>query len=726
MKPNIGKRLFQYALTSKAGFIAALIALAIGVAAELAGPFIAKTMIDNHMLAIEKPFYETTSVDGSVSFAGTRFKREDRFEPEEAKGREARILQVGKSFVFVDGSVQVADGNRSFANGTLMVTRGSDTFRYEAKALTADELYSFYKPEMPGIFQLIGWYCFFLVVSIFAEFGKTYWLQSSANKVIQKLRLDLYAHIQRLPVHFFDNLPAGKVVSRVTNDTEAVKDLFVAVLSNFTSGIVTMTGVYVALFLLDFRLGLISLFIVPLLILWIVLYRKVATHYNTIIRSRLSEINAIINESIQGMSIIRVFRHQKQTQTEFEELNDDYMKHQNKMLNLNAFTSHNLVNVLRNLAFAVVLWYFGSKALGTTDSAISLGVLYAFVDVLGRLFQPMTGMVNQLAVLDTSIVSSGRVFELMDEAGEPVTDGTMPRYKGQVEFDDVSFAYKKDNVLKHISFTAQPGQTVALVGHTGSGKSSIINLLFRFYDPQKGTITIDGTPIKEIPKQWLRHHMGIVLQDPYLFTGTVASNVSLGDSRITREQVDKALHDVGADKLLAHLPQGFDEPVIEKGSTLSAGQRQLISFARALAFNPAILVLDEATANIDTETEALIQSALEVLKKGRTTFIIAHRLSTIRSADQILVLHRGEIVECGSHEELMAHGGRYFQMYRLQSGTVGTDSASLPAQEGILASKDAVAAIATTSGASNNRVDSSTSQKAGSGQSGPGLAGGNT
>lgn len=717
MKPNIGKRLFQYALTSKAGFIAALIALAIGVAAELAGPFIAKTMIDDHMLAIEKPFYETTRTDGSVSFAGTHFKREDRFEAGEAKGREARILQVGKSFVYVDGSVPVADGNRSFANGTLTVTRGSDTFRYEAKALSADELYSFYKPEMPGIFQLIGLYFFFLIVSIFAEFGKTYWLQSSANKVIQRLRLDLYAHIQRLPVYFFDNLPAGKVVSRVTNDTEAVKDLFVAVLSNFTSGIVTMTGVYVALFLLDSRLGLISLFIVPLLILWIVLYRKVATRYNTVIRSRLSEINAIINESIQGMSIIRIFRHQKQTQTEFEQLNDDYMKHQNKMLNLNAFTSHNLVNVLRNLAFAVVLWYFGSEALGTVaGSAVSLGVLYAFVDVLGRLFQPMTGMVNQLAVLDTSIVSSGRVFELMDETGEPVTDGTMPRYKGQVEFNDVSFAYKKDDVLKHISFTAQPGQTVALVGHTGSGKSSIINLLFRFYDPQKGTITIDGTPVKDIPKQWLRHHMGIVLQDPYLFAGTIASNVSLGDSRITREQVEKALRDVGADRLLAHLPQGFDEPVIEKGSTLSAGQRQLISFARALAFDPAILILDEATANIDTETEALIQSALEVLKKGRTTFIIAHRLSTIRSADQILVLHRGEIVERGSHDELMAQGGRYFQMYQLQSGTVGTDAASSPAalsaQGDPLAGKNTVAAVATVSGKSDNRAGSSGAQKA--------------
>jgi ATP-binding cassette subfamily B protein len=316
----------------------------------------------------------------------------------------------------------------------------------------------------------------------------------------------------------------------------------------------------------------------------------------------------------------------------------------------------------------VVLWYFGSASLNGAG-IVSIGVLYAFVDLLGRMFQPITGMVNQLAALDTSIVSAKRVFELMDETGEKVTDGSMPRYLGNVEFQDVSFAYKKDYVLKNISFEAKQGQTVALVGHTGSGKSSIINLLFRFYDPQKGTITIDGQPVTDIPKQWLRKHMGIVLQDPYLFTGTIASNVSLGDPDITREQVEQALRDVGADRLLAHLPQGFDEPVLEKGSTLSAGQRQLISFARALAFNPAILILDEATANIDTETEALIQDALEVLKRGRTTFIIAHRLSTIRSADQILVLHRGEIVEQGSHDELMALGGRYFKMYQLQQGS---------------------------------------------------------
>lgn len=671
---STGKKLFQYALTAKKTFILALIMLAIGVGAELAGPFLARAMIDNHMLAIEKPYYEVKNLDAdTVSFENRYFKRSDRVVAGEATGNEVHILQVGKSFVFIEGVMDKIDGKRSFQAGQFSLENKGTITTYPAKQLSASELFAFYKPELPGIYTLIMWYLAFLGISILMEFGKTYWLQSSANQVIRKLRMDVYAHIQRLPVHFFDNLPAGKVVSRVTNDTEAVKDLFIAVLSNFFSGAINMIGVYIALFILDFKLGLICLFVVPLIWLWIVLYRKFATRFNTIIRSRLSEINAIINESIQGMSIIRIFRRQKQTQAEFEHLNNDYMKHQNKMLNLNSFTSHNLVGVLRNFSFAVVLWYFGSQQL-TGAGIISLGVLYAFIDVLGRLFHPITGMVNQLAALDSSIVSAGRVFKLMEETGEEVDYGTMPRYRGDVQFNHVSFAYKKDYVLKDINFQAKQGQTVALVGHTGSGKSSIINLLFRFYDPQKGTITIDGQPIKDLPKQWIRAHMGIVLQDPYLFTGTIASNVSLSDERISREAIVKALEDVGATKILSHLPQGIDEPVIEKGSTLSAGERQLISFARALAFDPAILILDEATANIDTETEALIQSALEVLKKGRTTFIIAHRLSTIRSADQILVLHRGEIVEQGTHEELLAKGGRYYQMYQLQGGSVDTST----------------------------------------------------
>jgi len=532
-----------------------------------------------------------------------------------------------------------------------------------------NELIGFYKPEMKGIFILMGGYLALLIVACIFEYGRIYYLQTSANRVIQKMRMDVYNQIHRLPINYFDTLPAGKVVSRVTNDTEAVKDLFVNVLANFFSGTVYITGIFVALFLLDVRLALVCLIIVPILILWIYVYRRFATQYNRIIRSKLSDINGLINESIQGMTVIRAFRRQKDTEQEFEEMNEQHYHYRTKMLNLNALTSHNLVNVLRSLALAVVIWYFGSRSFDI-GGAISFGVIYAFVDYLGRMFQPIVGMVNQLAQLEQALVSAERVFELMDQPGTDVAEGTLDRYQGNVKFDNVSFAYKEEEyVLKNISFEAKQGQTVALVGHTGSGKSSILNVLFRFYDVQKGAITVDGVNVQDIPKQLLRQHMGIVLQDPFLFTGTIASNVSLDDPSISREQVEKALRDVGAERILASLPKGFDEPVIEKGSTLSAGQRQLVSFARALAFNPAILILDEATANIDTETEAIIQSALDVVKKGRTTFIIAHRLSTIRSADQILVMHRGEIVEKGNHEELMQHKGRYYQMYQLQQGS---------------------------------------------------------
>lgn len=675
---KVGARLWSYALHYKWTFAVSLLMLTLAVAAELAGPFIAKTIIDKHILGIEQPFYQTTTDSAdAVLYEGVSYKRSDRFSAEEVKGEQVvHILQIGTKFYLTHEAITNSTGTRTFEDGILTVTSASGQWQGAAKQLTLDQLMPFYKPEINYMLKWLGLYILLLAVSIVMSFGKILGLQTAANKVIRKLRGDVYAHVQRLPIPYFDNLPAGKVVSRITNDTEAVKDLFIAVLSNFTSGIVMITGIYVALFILDAKLAAISLILLPMIWLWIVLYRKYATRFNKIIRSHLSSINAIINETIQGMPVIRTFRREKETLEEFEQLNEEYLAHQKKLLKLNAVTSHNLVTVLRNIAFAVVLWYFGGGSLNATGM-ISMGVLYAFADLMNRLFQPITGIVNQLANLDQSIVAADRVFELMDEPGEERNLATMPRYKGHVQFNHVSFAYKKDYVLKDIHFEALPGQTIALVGHTGSGKSSIMNLLFRFYDPQKGEIRIDGQVIQQIPKQWIRQHMGIVLQDPYLFTGTIASNVSLGDPHISREKIEAALQAVGADRVLKHLPNGIDEPVVEKGSTLSAGQRQLISFARALAFEPAILILDEATANIDTETEAIIQEALEVLKRGRTTFIIAHRLSTIRNADRILVLHRGEIVEQGSHDDLMAREGRYYRMYQLQSSAQATiDSAS--------------------------------------------------
>ncbi|WP_010283561.1 ABC transporter ATP-binding protein [Bacillus timonensis] len=664
---NVGKRLISYALLYKKIIISALLMLSIAVAAELTGPFIAKTMIDDHILGIENTWYESTESKDAVEYKGSWYKRSDNFLQGEEKGDEARILQVGRAYYFVNGAIQF-DGERAITNGNLEITRNGETVEYPTTKVTVDELLAFYRPEIPKLIKLIVAYFGLLVVAALFHFGQRFLLQTSSNRIIQKMREDVFAQIQRLPIQYFDNLPAGKVVSRITNDTEAIRELYVTVLANFFSSIIYITGIFIALFLLDVKLALICLILVPILVIWIKVYRSYASKYNHKIRSLLSEINGMINESIQGMSIIQAFKRQEESRKEFEALNEKHFSYQNKMLSLNALTSHNLVGVLRNASFVALIWYFGGASL-SANSIISLGVLYAFVDYLNRLFQPITGMVNQLAILEQSLVAGERVFTLLDSEGVAVNQEEMPRYKGNVVFDHVNFGYKEgEYVLKDISFEAKQGETVALVGHTGSGKSSIMNLLFRFYDCKEGQISIDGKNVNDIPKQQLRKHMGIVLQDPYLFTGTIASNVSLDDPFISREKVEKALLDVGADQLLKNLPKGYDEPVIEKGSTLSSGQRQLISFARALAYDPAILILDEATASIDTETEAIIQEALEVLKKGRTTFIIAHRLSTIKNADQILVLDRGRIVEQGNHDQLMQKKGKYYQMYQLQQG----------------------------------------------------------
>jgi len=523
--------------------------------------------------------------------------------------------------------------------------------------------------DMTTIFRFASIYLGLIITSAIFAYFQRYFLGISANKIIKQMRDDVFKHIQTVPLKYFDQIPAGKIVSRVTNDTQAVRNLYVSILTNFVAGGVQMLGVLIALYFLDARFALICTLLIPILFIWITLYRKKATVYNKKIRSRLSDINGMLNESISGMTIIQAFRGEEKTTQEFEEINEDYYLNQKKMLNLDALTGWNILSALQNLAMLALIWFFGYQFLGL-HSAITVGLLYTFIDYTTRLFRPVMGIVSQLSSMEASIVSAGRVFALMEEPNEVLSTKKIERYRGKVDFKDVHFAYDESNpVLKGISFSAKCGETVALVGHTGSGKSSIMSALFGFYPFYEGDITIDGMSITDMPKQEYRQHMGIVLQDAYLFAGTIATNISLGDARITKDKVTAALEAVGALDFVNALPLGIDEPVLEKGSTFSTGQRQLLSFARALAFDPAILILDEATANIDTETEGIINAALKVLKKGRTTFVIAHRLSTIRDANQILVLDRGRIVERGSHEELMNLSGIYAQMYKMQLTT---------------------------------------------------------
>lgn len=529
----------------------------------------------------------------------------------------------------------------------------------------------------PGIFDrqaiilLAGAYLLLHFLSVFINYYQLLTFHKIAQWVVQQLRIDIFSKVQHLGLSYFDRTPAGSLLSRITNDTEAIKQLFISVLSTFVQNTVLIIGVFVAMFLLDVKLALYCLLLLPVILAVMQTYRYLSSKVYHIAQQKLSELNAKLNESIQGMSMIQALRQEKRLRQEFGETNQEHYEARLRNIKLNGLLIRPAIDFIYLISLMIVLSFFGLSSL---DQTVAIGVLYAFLNLLDRLFEPINQIMFNLSHMQQALVSAERVFKVLDEKElAPTQEGEEePRIsEGQVEFNDVTFSYDgKTDVLKNISFVAKPGETVALVGHTGSGKTSIVNLLMRFYPIKKGTITIDGKPLQSFSEDELRQKVGLVLQDPFLFVGDVKENIRMNNPAISDEQVKAAAEFVQADKFINQLPQGYEEPVGERGATFSSGQRQLLSFARTMALNPKILVLDEATASVDTETEEAIQEALDKMRRGRTTIAIAHRLSTIQDADLILVLHRGEIVERGTHQELLAQEGLYHKMYLLQQGMV--------------------------------------------------------
>ncbi|MFC7686915.1 ABC transporter ATP-binding protein [Ureibacillus sp. GCM10028918] len=494
--------------------------------------------------------------------------------------------------------------------------------------------------------------------------------QEIALKVIQQLRIDVFTKIHRLGMRYFDETPAGSIVSRATNDTEAIRELFVSVLSSFLQAAFLIVGVYTAMFILNPMLAFYALVLLPLIFLVIYLYRKYSSVIFMAMREKLSQLNAKLAENLSGMGIIQTFRQEQRISDEFDQINEEHYNAGMNNIKLNSLLLRPVIDLIYFSAIVIILTYFGVTSFNT---AIEVGIVYVFITYINRFFEPINSVMERLAFYQQAIVAASRVFDLLDddEVEPEQKESDLTITDGLIEFKDVTFSYNgKTNVLKNISFTVKPGETVALVGHTGSGKSSIINLLMRFYEFEKGDILIDGKSIKSYRKNELRNKLGLVLQDPFLFYGTIASNIRLFNPSLTTEHVMEAAQFVQADKFIEQLPSQYEQKVSERGSTFSSGQRQLVAFARTIATNPKILVLDEATASIDTETEVAIQASLEKMRKGRTTIAIAHRLSTIQDAEQILVLHQGEIVERGTHQELLAQKGLYHKMYLLQNGIV--------------------------------------------------------
>ena len=529
--------------------------------------------------------------------------------------------------------------------------------------------------DRQALMLLGGGYLGLHILSVGLHYRQLVSFNQIALKVIQQLRVDIFEHVQLLKLEVFDKTPTGAMVSRITNDTEAIKELFVGVLAALVQNFVFLIGIFIAMFSLDVRLATFCLALLPAILCLMVVYRRVSTKVYRTMRKELSRLNAKLNESIQGMNIVQAMRQEKRFRDEFADINNAYYRSAIANIRLESLFVRPGVDLIYTFALVLVLNFFGIQSL---HGPIQIGILYAFINYLDRFFEPVNMMMQRLSQLQQSLVAAERVFELLDDACivkkiDSAESATI--LNGQIEFKNVSFSYDgssdgESDVLKNINFTAYPGQTVALVGHTGSGKSTVANLLMRFYPVTRGKILIDGASLSECDDDELRSKVGLVAQDPFLFVGNISKNIALSRLTISERVIGAAASFVQADEFILKLPHGFEEPIGERGATLSSGQRQLICFARTMAGNPKILVLDEATASVDTETEEAIQTALKKMRQGRTTIAIAHRLSTIQDADLILVLHDGRIVERGTHTELIINEGLYHKMFMMQQGTI--------------------------------------------------------
>lgn len=520
-----------------------------------------------------------------------------------------------------------------------------------------------------GLLILLGYFALYVLQMLLTYTGN-FLFAKVAYSLVRDIRQDAYAHMQKLGMAYFDQTSSGSIVSRLTNDTESISEMFSGLLSNFISAIFIFSTTLYTMLLLDLRLTGLVLIFLPFIFILVGLYGRLSVNIIGQTRAKLSDINSKLSENIEGIRIIQAFGQEERLKAEFEAINQEHLAYANRSMGLDSLFLRPAMSLLKLLAYSVLMAYFG---LTWQTGAITAGLMYAFIQYVNRLFDPLIQVTQNFSTLQTSMVSASRVFAILDErAYEPEQNDLIEEVDtGAIRFEHVSFSYDgKQRILDDISFSVKKGETIAFVGHTGSGKSSIINVLMRFYEFQEGQVLIDDKPIQDYSSQALRQNIGLVLQEPFLYHGTVKSNIRMYQD-LTDEAVKAAAQFVDADQFIQSLPEAYDQPVTERGTTFSTGQRQLLAFARTVAAQPKILILDEATANIDSETEDLIQHSLRKMRQGRTTIAIAHRLSTIQDADCIYVLDKGRIIESGSHDQLLATQGTYYKMYQLQAGKMG-------------------------------------------------------
>lgn len=660
------KRLFKITKHFKGLVITSVIMILLIQILGFISPLLIKSVLDDCIMGIEYPWVEISENDDqAVMYDGKYYIQERHLNGDETIIGEVSIVIIKNNYYFVNE--RVVNGPRNIEGDILTI---DGTNHYPVKLLSSSEVKSFYNPIVPLLIILMVAIAIKSILSVIFAYVRQMCTNRTCYNLAKIGRTMAVQCSERLPIAYFDSEPAGKMATRITQDVDGLIILYRLVVNIFLSVVLSFIFAYVGMFYLNTKLALLSFLIYPVAFLWIYIYLKYLKKIVVKVNESRSLLTGKINEIINGIQILKIFNFKKKTVDEFNEINTEYKTEQLKEVKLHLVGGWNLINVLKGVITALIIGYFGLQGMSVGGIVITAGIIYAYNEYLLKIIEPINILFTQIGAFSHANVQIDRIYKLIDGELEDDTKEIIPRYQGNINFDNIWFAYEKNEyVLKGVSFEIKAGQMLGLVGHTGSGKSSLMNLLLRFYDitdEHSGKIYVDGIDINTYSKRTYREYLGIVLQEPVLFKGTLASNIRFGKNDVSDEEIEKILISLGGEPILAKFSQGIKQEINASDTNLSAGEKQIISLARVLVHDPAILIMDEATSHIDTETESIIQHALEIVCQNRTVIVIAHRLSTIYNADKIVVLENGLKVEEGTHETLLANNAQYANIYRSQ------------------------------------------------------------
>lgn len=656
------RKVWRYIAKYKKLLFISLTAMIIVQSLGLVAPLIVKSILDDYLVGIERPWYEVSQTDKQITYQGRYFSQETT-----SNEIISIVIYKGK-YYFVEEDV--VDGNKSLEGNILTIIEQDGTQNiYDAKRLDKQEVIQFYKPFVnPLIFLIVLLTIRFFLQTIFTYIQRITTSMINVN-IVRDARKDAVKALQKMPMTYFETEPAGKIANRIISDVAGMMNLFSTIMNLLINASLAVIFAYIGMFYLDAKLALLTFIIFPVVYVWLRFFTKRLTKIAVKVNEQSSMLTAQLNEIINGINILQIFNFRKQTENRFNSLSNEFMQEKLKENFLHLSIGWNMIRLIGALVTAIIILYFGNGYLTVTGFIVTAGLIYAYNDYLTRLIEPVGTLFREIGNLQHAIVRTERIFKIIDGEQEDGSFTEIPRFKGHVNFENIWFSYNEGNpVIKGIDLDIKAGQMVGLVGHTGSGKSTMMSLLMRFYDLKsydRGRITVDDVDIKTFSKRTYRTHVGIILQDPAIFKATIADNVRFG-KEISDQEIETILRNIGGGKLIDKLEMGIHTVITRGGGNLSVGEKQILSFARAVVHDPAILVMDEATANIDTETETMLQEVLEKVKKGRTMIVIAHRLSTIKNADKIVVFESGLKVEEGRHNELLSKNGVYANIYRSQ------------------------------------------------------------